>query len=327
MSRVIVILIALSLIISGCTSGSNKEQKIVLASAFELGEKYLAELNYEQALEQFLAAIESEPANPQGYISAADAYKALDKNDESVKILQRGYDAISSDEIKNLIDSSKYETNDIVAPSSEVKTSDEQSEQMTAPKEENTEKEYPQFPQPMEGYPKTERKDIDFEGATYCIYEYNEFGNVIKATAYDSEDIVRSIHEIFYDKYQNKVRTTSKYIDYDNDMITKREVFLDLSGREIKIIHGDETTRICTDTYDYTNSNEVKVTLFSAEYEDAGVFYQSYNETIVCDLQFADSKVIVFDLSYNTEGLEWVILNEASFDGGLSFDKEYTFVK
>jgi len=62
-------------------------------SAIELldfGEKYLLEMNYEQAVVYFLTVIEIEPMNPRGYTGAAEAYVGLEQLDNAISVLQDG---------------------------------------------------------------------------------------------------------------------------------------------------------------------------------------------------------------------------------------------
>jgi len=56
----------------------------------DLGERYLLELDYEQAVAQFLAVIEIEPMNARAYIGAAEAYLALGRTDDAIAVLERG---------------------------------------------------------------------------------------------------------------------------------------------------------------------------------------------------------------------------------------------
>jgi|GEM_PF-2221145 len=60
----------------------------------DLGERYLLELNYEQAVAQFLAVIEIEPMNARAYIGAAEAYVGLGRDDEAVAILRQGLERL-----------------------------------------------------------------------------------------------------------------------------------------------------------------------------------------------------------------------------------------
>lgn len=72
---------------SACSKG---EKSSSVAEFIDLGEKYLLELDYEQALVQFLTVIEIEPMNPRGYTGVAEAYVGLDNTDNTIAILQEG---------------------------------------------------------------------------------------------------------------------------------------------------------------------------------------------------------------------------------------------
>lgn len=81
--RVIIIAIAVIIVIAGVVgivarfSHGQSRQSLNIAELLNLGEKHLTELNYEQALVQFLKVIEIEPMNERAYIGAADAYIGL----------------------------------------------------------------------------------------------------------------------------------------------------------------------------------------------------------------------------------------------------------
>jgi len=55
-----------------------------------LGEKYLADLDYEQALLQFDQAISIEPKNPRGYLGKADALLHLNRKEDAASALTDG---------------------------------------------------------------------------------------------------------------------------------------------------------------------------------------------------------------------------------------------
>jgi hypothetical protein len=68
-----------------------KTAKVLSASELlSLGEKYLLELDYEQAVVQFLNVIEIEPKNPRGYLGAAEAYIELGQTDKAIDVLSKG---------------------------------------------------------------------------------------------------------------------------------------------------------------------------------------------------------------------------------------------
>ena len=89
-------LMALLMIIS--LFGCNKPAQPMTAGEYlSLGEKFLLELDYEQALVQFLKVIEIDPMNPRGYTGAAEAYVGLGQMDDAVAVLLQGLDAIPGD--------------------------------------------------------------------------------------------------------------------------------------------------------------------------------------------------------------------------------------
>jgi tetratricopeptide (TPR) repeat protein len=83
------ILIVLSLL-SSCAT----KQPLTVTELLNLGEKYLLEHNYEQALVQFILVIEIEPSIPNGYKGAANAYIGLNRLDDAERVLQEGLVAI-----------------------------------------------------------------------------------------------------------------------------------------------------------------------------------------------------------------------------------------
>jgi hypothetical protein len=66
------------------------DKPLTAAELLDLGEKYLLELNYEQALVQFLKVIEIEPMNPRGYTGAAEAYIGLGDTANAEAALKQG---------------------------------------------------------------------------------------------------------------------------------------------------------------------------------------------------------------------------------------------
>jgi hypothetical protein len=78
------------LVLSVVTACAKAAPPLSAAELLDLGEKYLLELNYEQALVQFLKVIEVEPMNPRGYTGAAEAYIGLGQPDKAEEILRQG---------------------------------------------------------------------------------------------------------------------------------------------------------------------------------------------------------------------------------------------
>ena len=94
------------------------------AELLDLGEKFLLELDYEQALVQFLKVIEVEPMNARAYLAAAEVYLAMGDEDKAIVILQQGLEATQNEEIvamlAGLLEPNDFlqieETGSLVAP-------------------------------------------------------------------------------------------------------------------------------------------------------------------------------------------------------------------
>jgi tetratricopeptide (TPR) repeat protein len=94
MKRIISLVFCVIFTLSMLVSCSGAEKTLSAAELLNLGEKYLLEMNYEQALVQFLAVIEIEPMNQRGYTGAAQAYVGLGKIDEAVAVLEQGLERL-----------------------------------------------------------------------------------------------------------------------------------------------------------------------------------------------------------------------------------------
>ena len=66
----------------------------------ELGNRYLEEMNYEQAKVVFEELIAIDPSNVEAYLGAAKAYAGLEDYESAVAVLQKGYDQTGSEDIK-----------------------------------------------------------------------------------------------------------------------------------------------------------------------------------------------------------------------------------
>lgn len=83
------------LLLCGC--GKSVEQQI--AEQLELGQKYLAELDYEQAIVAFNKAIELDPKVWDAYTGIAKAYQGQEKYAEATEILEDGMSLIPMSDI------------------------------------------------------------------------------------------------------------------------------------------------------------------------------------------------------------------------------------
>ena len=95
--KMISVLLVVVFALTGLIACRTEEKSLSIQELLDLGEKYLLELDYEQALVQFLAVIEIEPMNPRGYTGAAEAYTGLEQPDDAIAILQQGLLALPND--------------------------------------------------------------------------------------------------------------------------------------------------------------------------------------------------------------------------------------
>ncbi len=69
----------------------------------DLGQKYLLDGNYEQAIIEFNKVIEIEPKNVEAYLGLAEAYVATGDYDSAISVLERGYDDTENQVLQDMI--------------------------------------------------------------------------------------------------------------------------------------------------------------------------------------------------------------------------------
>ena len=94
----VVVLVGAIISVTMLLSRDSTDRPLSAAELLQLGEKYLLELEYEQALVQFLAVIEVEPMNPRGYTGAAEAHVGLEQPVEAINIVHTGMKTIGEPE-------------------------------------------------------------------------------------------------------------------------------------------------------------------------------------------------------------------------------------
>ncbi len=73
--------------------------KAQAAEQLKLGNRYLEEMDYEQAVVAFTKTIEIDPSNVDAYLGASMAYAALENYQEAVNILESGYETTEAPQI------------------------------------------------------------------------------------------------------------------------------------------------------------------------------------------------------------------------------------
>lgn len=80
-----------------------------LQKQLELGQKYLEELDYENAVIAFEKAIAIDPKNVEAYIGLSKAYEGMGAYEKSISLLENAYEATDAEEIKLLLEQREEE--------------------------------------------------------------------------------------------------------------------------------------------------------------------------------------------------------------------------
>ena len=105
MRRTLPFLVCAICLLSLVAACAKAEKPLIVAELLDFGEKYLLEIDYEQAIVQFTKVIEIEPMNVRGYTGMAEAYLALDQTDMAKSVLEQGLDMLGENEsIVNMLE-------------------------------------------------------------------------------------------------------------------------------------------------------------------------------------------------------------------------------
>jgi len=81
----------------------NSIPSIKLRKQLDLGQKYLEEQNYDEAIIAFESAIKIEPMSVDAYLGLVDAYVALDDIESAIAVLERGCELTKSEELNRVL--------------------------------------------------------------------------------------------------------------------------------------------------------------------------------------------------------------------------------
>ena len=82
-SQLIAVIVLVAVLLTACAS-----KAVTTADKIELGQKYLTEMNYTEAIASFTEAIKLDPNNIQAYMGRAEAYMALGEYDKALEDYQ-----------------------------------------------------------------------------------------------------------------------------------------------------------------------------------------------------------------------------------------------
>jgi len=188
-------ILALSLAACGGSAAAEGWQE-----QYDLGVKYLSELNYEEAVVAFNKAIEIDPKQAEAYVELARVYVAQENKDEAKKVLYKASKSVGAD---NEALNKAFEELEIEKPSEENSTANANSTN--------------------KGNPELANQSIrtDYDDGSYYIVDYDEKGNRIRETLYNTDGGVDWVND--YDEKGNIIRLTqynadgSVYMVWDYD--------------------------------------------------------------------------------------------------------------
>nr|MCR5596858.1 tetratricopeptide repeat protein [Lachnospiraceae bacterium] len=96
-----VLVLILIVIITGILVLGSPQRKY--DKQLSLGQRYLDELDYEQAIAAYRAAIEIDPNQPEAYAGLANTYIAMENYEMAREVLLEGIDATDSDMLKEML--------------------------------------------------------------------------------------------------------------------------------------------------------------------------------------------------------------------------------
>lgn len=96
--------LAVIVAIVGITTGVSVSRSQSVAREFEIAERYLSELNYEQAVIEFKNILEIEPMNVEAYLGLAKAYVGLGDTEKALETLRKGYELTNDERLQDMID-------------------------------------------------------------------------------------------------------------------------------------------------------------------------------------------------------------------------------
>lgn len=96
------VVVVLAIILVMVFSGGSKNDP--LQEQLDLGKKYMQEMNYEQAVAAYLAAIEIDDRCVEAYLGAAKAYEAMGDTDSAINILTEGFEKTGDSELETLLE-------------------------------------------------------------------------------------------------------------------------------------------------------------------------------------------------------------------------------
>ena len=264
MKRILNFFLSFCMVLGLCACGQKAEISApadtpTWQEQYDLGIRYLSEGNYEEAIIAFTAAIEIDPKRADTYLGLADVYAAMGNTEQANAVLQEALEKVDD------------------PASIEEKLAALNPERPT-----------------LDGYPKTDRHDMDDGG--YVLTEYDPYGNCIAQTYYGSDDAPYYRLTWTYDADGTLIsKTESSYAP--EDVMTERYLEYDAQRRVTYVL---ETWKDGPQAFNYAyNGKDVTVTMKfeSAQY---GTIEDVFSYTLSADAHY----MTIAGMGYSTDGID-----------------------
>ena len=195
--KAIIIFVTIILLLIGIASGivsyANSDA-VQIRKQLDLGQKYLTELDYEQAIVVYEAVLDIDDSNIVAYLGMAESYASMGNYEKAVEILQTGYDITADEAIKGKRDEYQKIIDEIVAKKAEEEARKRAEE---------------------------EKRIKDQERAKYAvvlkpIYEAIEEEDIETAFALMQENTYLTMADEYANKVINQPYYSPENVDFDN---------------------------------------------------------------------------------------------------------------
>lgn len=236
-----------ALIISFAVAGGNDEK---LQKQLDLGNKYLEEMDYEQALVAFEAALDIDPMNADAYLGIVEVYIRTNEFEKALEIAKEGYEATGDERLKEKID--MIESGDIFA-------SNGWAMRQSCYDADGKLLYYHQFTYNLKGQrASVARYDANGAETQYLELTYDEEGKEIVSYAYYAEDggLIKRTYE--YDG--NNISRLTEYRDISDEVKYYYEYENDENGKVSRSICYNADGAVCNSSnFEYDeNGNCIK---------------------------------------------------------------------
>lgn len=194
----VAIAIAAVLMVSG--SDGRKYQKHM-----EAAQRYLDELQYEQAIAEYELAIAIEPNNESAYKKLAELYVEIEDYESAIVVLNQGIEQTDSKRLSHYLEEvqADLEKNQVQMVQGHLVQEQPEQEQIEVPQEEIQKDSQESV---LDDGPREETVYMD--DGSYRIDKYDEKGNIVKSSSYGTDGKLQFYIINEYDEKGNLIKTS-----------------------------------------------------------------------------------------------------------------------